>query len=733
MVTLKAPWQSFCFRTPVQLQRHMAQCNETPPAVPEHLSPPLKNFLGQCFSWKPENRADAVQLLADPFLVEDLETELNDGYSSSGGPASARSAEAASWEVLKQKILADLQRGSSYSPVSRASSSSTESSSSRSRKRPLGKAASFHPEAAPVLQEADSSLGSAAAHTTAKKGLSRRATVPANLALQPQPVAQQLEDDEDEHVQVIEVVGGPSELELRDVTTAATVTAASVTAAAVTRCSSYYGLEMKQGDSGSVFHNPFSRGASGAGSTQAVRRKGSRHKLAPLQLLDSSSNAGSCSADQHGQLQQQQLEVHIAPSPQQQQQQQCGNSSSSSFDHHVCSPHSQHQHQHCDAPSAVGHLNGSSRGSARTRARRTTLDLLDLTSHQLQAMADHDELVYAAAEATAATTAAAAAATALVLDSGSSSGTAATVAATPSTSSSSASSNSHGSSRGSGLVLNTLVSRTAAVSGATAEDSATCCTSRRPTSGSSTCTSATTSCTVSPGSSGPASSSGIRSSVRVAWCSTAVPTVTPTMSTSVSPQHSDEARASRSSSGSSVGTIRALLLRAKSSAVGGSWTSGASQQQRKESAAVSFQESTVGYCSSSDCSSATSPPNSPCAPAGRNSSGRMSSSLLRRVLYSRRVAAAAAATAAAVTITAAATAAAAAEPSSSSSSPDSASSDKQVLARTRSERGRRLVIPIIDRNVVSESRLRLAVALEDVCEEECHAACLTVAKDATLC
>jgi serine/threonine protein kinase len=214
MVTLKAPWQSFCFRTPVQLQRHMAQCNETPPAVPEHLSPPLKNFLGQCFSWKPENRPDAVQLLADPFLVEDLETELNDGYSSSGGPASARSAEAASWEVLKQKILADLQRGSSYSPVSRASSSSTESSSSRSRKRPLGKAASFHPEAAPVLQEA-SSLGSAAAHTTAKKGLSRRATVPANLALQPQPVEQQLEDEEDEHVQVIEVVGGPSELELR--------------------------------------------------------------------------------------------------------------------------------------------------------------------------------------------------------------------------------------------------------------------------------------------------------------------------------------------------------------------------------------------------------------------------------------------------------------------------------------------------------------------------------------
>ena len=46
MATLKAPWQERGFRTPVQLAKHMAQCDQSsPPLIAPHLSPELQQFL----------------------------------------------------------------------------------------------------------------------------------------------------------------------------------------------------------------------------------------------------------------------------------------------------------------------------------------------------------------------------------------------------------------------------------------------------------------------------------------------------------------------------------------------------------------------------------------------------------------------------------------------------------------------------------------------------------------
>ncbi|KAG5185999.1 kinase-like domain-containing protein, partial [Tribonema minus] len=68
MTTLRAPWQGMGFRTPVQLQRHMAAFR-LPPALPRGVPAPLRDFMRRCFAWAPEDRPAAAALALDPFLA----------------------------------------------------------------------------------------------------------------------------------------------------------------------------------------------------------------------------------------------------------------------------------------------------------------------------------------------------------------------------------------------------------------------------------------------------------------------------------------------------------------------------------------------------------------------------------------------------------------------------------------------------------------------------------------
>lgn len=41
------------------------------PPIPEHLTPQLKDFLEQCFTWDPHTRPKAVDLISHPFIMEE--------------------------------------------------------------------------------------------------------------------------------------------------------------------------------------------------------------------------------------------------------------------------------------------------------------------------------------------------------------------------------------------------------------------------------------------------------------------------------------------------------------------------------------------------------------------------------------------------------------------------------------------------------------------------------------
>ncbi|CAM9104018.1 unnamed protein product, partial [Discosporangium mesarthrocarpum] len=69
MATLRLPWADKNFRSPVQLHRHMMDCQE-PPDMPPGLPLALQSFLERCFTWMSEDRPTAQELLKDPFLLE---------------------------------------------------------------------------------------------------------------------------------------------------------------------------------------------------------------------------------------------------------------------------------------------------------------------------------------------------------------------------------------------------------------------------------------------------------------------------------------------------------------------------------------------------------------------------------------------------------------------------------------------------------------------------------------
>merc|ERR1712232_668494 len=77
MITGKPPWKSLRFNSVTALMYHICNTKEPPP-MPDDLSQSLRSFLMICFQRKPSQRPTAKNLLQHPFVLMDINNDLND-------------------------------------------------------------------------------------------------------------------------------------------------------------------------------------------------------------------------------------------------------------------------------------------------------------------------------------------------------------------------------------------------------------------------------------------------------------------------------------------------------------------------------------------------------------------------------------------------------------------------------------------------------------------------------
>jgi len=77
MITGKPPWKSLRFTSVTALMYHICNTKEPPP-MPNDISQSLRSFLMICFQRKPSQRPTAKNLLQHPFVLMDINNDLND-------------------------------------------------------------------------------------------------------------------------------------------------------------------------------------------------------------------------------------------------------------------------------------------------------------------------------------------------------------------------------------------------------------------------------------------------------------------------------------------------------------------------------------------------------------------------------------------------------------------------------------------------------------------------------